>query len=402
MLHYPYPLQAEIVQHPARWKVVATGRRSGKTTLGIYTLAKMMEYREMLCWWVAPTNQASFLAWERCRTVLGAAATTIDVTRKRLVLPNGSAAWFKSAEQPDNLRGEGIDALTLDEAAYIRNLDYLWSGVLRPMLIDTRGTMAAYSTPNRRNAFYRWFQRGQDDLQSEWMSWNFPTTANPHLPADELAKMIEQYPPGSELYRQEILGEFLEGSGAVFRKIREAIVTGLSEAKPVEGRRYVAGIDWGKSHDFTVSTIIDVADMTVVDIERFNIVDYHVQRDRIKAQWERWGVGFGLAEINAMGDPNYEELIRDGLSVYPFTTTAQSKRQIIESLAQAFELGTIGIPDNPTLIAELEAYERKQNTITGASTYSAPSGMHDDMVISLAVAHNAANYSGPSIAYVED
>ena len=34
LLPKPYPLQVEIAQHTAKRKVIATGRRSGKTTIG--------------------------------------------------------------------------------------------------------------------------------------------------------------------------------------------------------------------------------------------------------------------------------------------------------------------------------------------------------------------------------
>lgn len=313
----------------------------------------------------------------------------VQETRKRIILPNGSAIWCKSAEKPDNLRGEGVDDLTLDEAAYIKNLDYVWRGILRPMLIDSGGTMASYSTPNRRNEFYKWFIAGQDPLKVDWASWNFPTSANPYLPKDELEKLLQEYPPGSELYRQELLGEFLEGAGAVFRKIREAAIAPRPASK-YDGGRYVCGIDWGKSRDFTVIVVLDSVTGVMVDMDRFNIVDYTVQRDRIGALWQRWDIQFGYAETNAMGEPNLEMLQADGLTIAGFTTTAQSKRPLIEGLAQALELGSIKIFDDPILISELEVYERKVSPVTGAPMYSAPSGSHDDTVMGLALAWAAS------------
>ena len=91
---HPYPLQADILWHPARFKIVATGRRSGKTTMGVYRTSRgLVEQPGQLAWWVAPTNQASFLAWERFKVALGDVATEISQTRKRLVLPNGSELW---------------------------------------------------------------------------------------------------------------------------------------------------------------------------------------------------------------------------------------------------------------------------------------------------------------------
>jgi phage terminase large subunit-like protein len=344
-------------------------------------------------WWVAPTNQVSFLAWERFKLALGGTdRVTVNETHRRIVLPNRSQIWCKSAEAPDNLRGEGVDDLTLDEAAHIRNLDYVWQGVLRPMLIDGGGSMIALSTPNRRNTFHRWFVRGQDPAQPDWRAWNFPTTDNPYLPRAELERLEQEYPPGSELYRQEILGEFLESGGAVFRKVREA-ATAPRDPTYDPARRYVAGIDWGRARDFTCIVVLDADSNTMVALDRFNTVDYTLQRDRLEALCRKWHVETGLAETNAMGEPNLELLQREGLPLRGFTTTAQSKRPLIEGLAQALELGEIRIFDDPVLVGELEAYERTVSPVTGAPTYSAPEGHHDDTVVALALAYQCARGS---------
>lgn len=343
----------------------------------------MLTFPGVTCWWVAPTNQASNLAWNGFKTIFGGVAE-ISETYKWMKLPNGSMIWCKSAELPDNLRGEGVDLFVLDEAAHIRNLDYVWSGVLRPMLIDSGGSMLALSSPNRRNLFYRWYQRGLDPLQPEWQTWSASTHANPYLPPDEVEKLIEEYPPGSELYRQEILGEFLEGSGVVFRKIIEA-ANAPGNAQPDRQRKYYAGLDWGQSKDFTVCSVLDDNGVQVA-IDRFNAADYVVQRDRIKALHSKWNFKEIIVETNAMGVPNCELLEQDGLPVSRFTTTAQSKRPLIEGLAQAFELDRLSILNDPVQVSELEAYERKVSNNTGASTYSAPEGMHDDTVMALALA----------------
>ena len=112
----PFPLQAEIIAHPARYKIVATGRRSGKTTLGIYRQVRLAEYPDMLLWWVAPTNSAAFLAWERFKLALaGKPHVKVSETRKRLVLPNGSQLWCKSAEEPVLERNDGSFAHMREE-----------------------------------------------------------------------------------------------------------------------------------------------------------------------------------------------------------------------------------------------------------------------------------------------
>ena len=86
-----------------------------------------------------------------------------------------------------------------------------------------------------------------------------------------------------------------------------------------------------------------------------------------------------------MGKPNNDELRRMGLKVRDFTTTNTTKADAIENLAAAFEQGNIRILNDPILIAELQAYE-VERLPSGMVRYSAPSGMHDDTVMSLALA----------------
>ena len=189
-------------------------------------------------------------------------------------------------------------------------------------------------------------------------------------------------------YRQEIEAAFVEDGGGVFRRVQEA-----ATAEPQDSRRgdsvYLCGIDWAISHDFSVVTVIDAKRREMVYMDRFNGVDYSMQRDRIKAICDRFGVAGVIAEQNGLGGPNNEALRRMGLPVRDFTTTNATKADIIESLAAAFEQGNIRILNDPTLIAELQAYE-VDRLPSGMVRYSAPDSMHDDCVMSLAMAWHGA------------
>ena len=86
-----------------------------------------------------------------------------------------------------------------------------------------------------------------------------------------------------------------------------------------------------------------------------------------------------------MGEPLLELLQREGLPVQGFQTTNASKAGIIEALALAFERREITIPNDSVLVSELQAYEMMRLP-GGSFRYSAPEGMHDDTVMSLALA----------------
>jgi len=188
------------------------------------------------------------------------------------------------------------------------------------------------------------------------------------------------------VYLQEYEAQFLDDAGGVFRRVMEAAT--LQPQEPVQGRQYVIGADWGKSDDFTVFTVLDAGSGDVVYTDRFNQIDYMVQRGRLGALAERYRPTVILAESNAMGEPIIEQLQRDGLPVRGFVTSNATKAQIIEGLALAFEQSAIRIPSDPVLVAELQAYEMDR-TPSGMTHYAAPEGMHDDCVMSLALAWHA-------------
>ena len=154
-------------------------------------------------------------------------------------------------------------------------------------------------------------------------------------------------------------------------------------------KQFVFGVDWGKSNDYTVISGFDLRTRRQILCDRFNQIDYVVQRGRLRALYEAWHPTIILAESNSIGAPIIEDLQRDGLPVVPFHTSNASKVQIIESLALAFERQQIELLDNAVQISELESYEMTR-TATGLPKYSAPSGMHDDTVMALALAHHAA------------
>jgi hypothetical protein len=151
------------------------------------------------------------------------------------------------------------------------------------------------------------------------------------------------------------------------------------------------GVDWGQSNDFTVLTVFDADKRQQVDMDRFNKVDWALQRGRLKAMADKWKVDRILAEKNSIGGPNIEALRREGLPVLAFDTTAVSKPPLIESLVLAIEKREVTLLNDPVLINELEAYERTVSKDTGRSKYSAPEGLHDDCVVSVALGWKAVN-----------
>jgi len=384
--------QAEIRDSEARFRVVAAGRRFGKTLLGS-ALCIAVAARGGRAWWTAPSYKMAAVGWRGIRQL----AAQIPLTQIRKVgmlvtLPSGGTVQVRSADDPQSLRGEGLDFCVLDECAFMR--EEAWQEALRPALSDRQGGAMFISTPKGRNWFWRLWQRGQDEHEPDWASWQRPTSENPYIAASEIAAARHDLP--ERIFAQEYEAQFLEDAGSVFRGVMAAATA--QEQEPQGGRSYVMGVDWGKHNDFTVISVMDSESHAMVTLDRFNQIDYAVQRRRLMALAERYRPDAIIAETNAMGEPIIEQLQRDGLPVRGFTTTQASKLEMIESLALAFERGDITILNDPTLVGELQAYEMERLP-SGRVRYNAPQGMHDDCVMSLALAWQAIGDSGPLLLW---
>jgi hypothetical protein len=398
-LPQPHPGQIHVRANARRFNLVAAGRRWRKTTL-FMAVAVEGAIAGQTWLWGAPTFDQVRLGWDEARKAVGQYAT---FTQQRMMaeFPHGGRIIYRSLDDPDNARGHTADGLVIDEAGDVK--EAAWYEVLRPMLIDTNGAAWVGGTPKGRNWFWREHQNaaGRDDSRA----WRAPTLGvrveesgltrephpleNPHVPLKEIENLWRTMP--ERVFRQEILAEFLENAGGVFRRVLEAAT--LQPQAPTAHGQYVMGVDWGRSNDFTVLTVIDVVQREMVAMDRFNQIDYAVQRGRLQALAERYKPTVILAESNSMGEPIIEQLQRDGLPVRGFQTTNATKAAIIEGLALAFERTELRILDDATLVGELQAYEMDK-TASGMVRYGAPEGMHDDTVMSLALAWEAAHTSG--------
>jgi hypothetical protein len=190
------------------------------------------------------------------------------------------------------------------------------------------------------------------------------------------------------VFRQEYEAEFLHDGGVVFRDVRRAAVAPMP-VEPVPGHTYVMGVDFARYTDFTACVIIDRDTGEMVAMDRFSSVSWDLQRGRIKALAEKWDIYSILAEVNSMGHPNFEALRDDGLPVVPFNTTPSSKPKMIEALVLSLENSDLLIQNEPVLVSELENFTYRLGA-GGHTQYSAPYGHHDDTVIALALAWQAA------------
>jgi hypothetical protein len=252
------------------------------------------------------------------------------------------------------------------------------------MLLDNDGDAIFIFTPKRKNHAHAAYVRAVGDDTGRWAAWHFTSHDNPHLSKDALVEITADMT--EDAYRQEIMAEFLDNEGAVFRNIPACMLAPL-DPTPVDhaGHQLIMAADWGKSNDYTALSVGCVTCRTEVDRDRFNQIDYHFQRGRLQVMYERWKPDLIMAESNSMGEAILDELQFQGLPVTGFDTTPSSKPPLIENLALALERVEWQFQEDVIWSSELEAYEGVVSKMTGRTSYSAPEGVHDDTVMARAI-----------------
>lgn len=377
--------QLTIKHERDRFNVIDCGRRFGKNILG-----KDFAFETMLAGdpigWFEPTYKSLADIWrEIC-------ATAYPITRKRseqekrLELITGGVLDMWSLEEPDSGRGRKYKRVIINEAAKVRQLEYSWTNVIRATLADMRGDAYFKSTPKGMNYFYSLWSIAENS--PGWKRFRYSTYDNPHIPPDEIDAMRSELP--ERVFQQEIMAEFL-ADGSFFQGVeRAAVVQQPDTPDQHTGHHLVIGVDWALSQDFTVLTVACRDCNRVVDWERFNQIDYTYQRARVIDMAKRWKIAGALPERNSIGQPNIELLIQAGVNVFlgpddtpGFNTSATTKPALIQALASGLEHGGFLIPAD--YADELRSYE-VETMASGHPKFSAPDGLHDDRVISLALA----------------
>ena len=386
--YVPHPAQIDI--HHARdkrFRCVCTGRRFGKTLCLAAELAdRGAREGGGEFGWVAPTYNVAERGVEAFKTICGDVVTVIGRAPCRVEIPgvNGgplSRVWFLSADNPDNIRGFGFRGLVIDEAASIP-VD-VWHYVLRPTIAQTLGWAVFVSTPKGRNWFYDLFTRGLDPSEKEYASFRFPSNASPYFPAKEWDEAQRTLP--ADVFRQEYEAEFLEDSAGVFRNIEGCLDVGSGGGDVP--RTVVIGCDVAKHTDWTVLIAMDAETGRCFAMERFNHLDWPIQKERILGFVRKYR-GRLILDASGVGDPIYDDLKQVCSDIEAFKFTAPSKTALVQRLIVALEQRRVSWPAGwDVLTAEMRRYEYAISP-SGGLTYGAPSGYHDDCVMALALANH--------------
>jgi len=292
-----------------------------------------------------------------------------------------------------SLLGEELDLEVIDEAALIPAKIY--DQYIYPTTIaksrDTK--VILISTPRGKN----WFSDLFHILKEKGSAFQFSTLDG--VETDEVKLEAIRVRTPELLFRQEYMAEFVNDAGIVFRNIDRAIKP-YKEQDGLRSHSYVMGVDLGTVNDYTVVTVIDRESHEVVHWDRFKGIDYTQQKDIIRAKAIKYNNARVIIDATGVGKPIYQDLRNSGVFVEDFTFSGKTKEELVGREIVFIDEGYIKLPNIPTLIDELRAFEYKfVNERTGEllknTKYGAPVGFHDDAVMSLGLAIWGLNLDRP-------
>jgi len=306
---------------------------------------------------------------------------------------------MRSADRPELIEGFAYKFIMLNEAGIILRKEYLYYNSILPMTLDYNPDFYIGGTPKGKGLFHELAMRAADPEREDQEFFQFSSYDNPYLTEKQKQELIDEIP--KSIQEQEIYGNFLEDSSTVFRNLDKCATARPAESIP--GKSYVLGVDLARLQDYTVLSVMD-DDGNQVYVDRFNEIDWKIQRERIKFIAKKYNNAQIWLDATGVGDPIYQDLIDMGLDVRPYKFTNESKKKLIQSFMLSLEQEKITILKKeiaPIQYNEMVIFEYEM-TSSGLIRYQAPEGYHDDCVIGLALANwgfqNRAS-SGPSSVY---
>lgn len=382
-LYSPHPNQKII--HDAinngtqKYYVLNIGRQFGKSLLATNQALYWAFNHKCDIAWVTPIRNQSDKVFEQIIKAFQDNPFVIqkkDATKLKIEFLNGSTLQFFSAERYDNIRGFTFDYLICDEFAFMAS--EAWTEVLRATVLVKGKKVLLISTPNGKNHFYQLFML--DGVNDQYKSFKMSSYDNPLINPKEIDDA--KYTLPEHIFRQEYLAEFVDGGSSVFGTINYA------QGEQV-GRLY-GGLDVARADDYTVLSIYNESGKMIF-IDRWRHDSWSNIVRKVADIIDRYNASV-YVEVNSIGDPIFEMLkglLKNKNNIQPFLTTSKSKQDIIEQLAVANQNNEVSFIPHDWLKKEFDVFSYEYNPKTRNIKYSAPSGFHDDGIMSAAIGYHA-------------
>jgi predicted phage terminase large subunit-like protein len=276
------PWQKEVFEDNHRFKIVAAGRRCGKSRLAAWMLLiRALQTEKGHVFYVAPTQgQARDILWDMLLDLGQDVITGYHINNLQITLINGAKISLKGGDRPDTMRGVSLKFLVLDEYAGIK--PDVWELILRPALADQRGDALFIGTPEGRNHFYDLYLKAEKEVDGyeDYKAWHFTSYDNPTLATEEIDTAKNSM--SSYAFRQEFMASFEALGSEMFK---EEWVK-FSTESPKSGQYYIA-VDLAGFEDSAKARKLKNArlDDSAIAIVKVNQAGWYVE-DIITGRWD--------------------------------------------------------------------------------------------------------------------
>ena len=281
-----HPKQMEILKSKARFKIVAAGRRGGKTYLSAVMLLIMglqnenkhgYSLADKRVFYVAPTfDQGKRIMWDLIK-ILGKDVIKSTLENTAIItLTNGRKIEIKGADRPDTLRGVGLGYVVLDEYAFMK--EAVWDKILRPTLADVKGEALFIGTPEGKNHFYDLYMQAANTTDGTMEAFQFASVDNPTIDPKEIDEARRTL--SDAVFRQEFEASFSASGGVIFN---EDFFQYMSD-EPQDGTWYIAVDPAGYSEMETVTGSNTNLDETAIACVKVGAYGWYVG-DVLHGRW---------------------------------------------------------------------------------------------------------------------
>ena len=210
------PWQQEVYSDPTRFKVVAAGRRTGKSRLAAWMLIiNALQTDKGQVFYVAPTQgQARDIMWQTLLELGNPVISGAHINNLQIKLVNGAMISLKGADRPETMRGVSLKFLVMDEYADMK--PDVWEQILRPALADQKGSAMFIGTPMGRNHFYELYKLAELGDDETYKGWHFTSYDNPILDPEEIDTAKKSM--SSYAFRQEFMASFEARGSEMFKE----------------------------------------------------------------------------------------------------------------------------------------------------------------------------------------
>lgn len=366
--------------------IIVWHRRSGKDKTCFNYMIKRAVNKVGTYFYLLPTfTQAKRVIWDNIDNdgfkmldhIPKEIVKNTNATELKIELINGSIIQLLAADEFKK-SGVGTNPIGVVFSEYSISDHEAWK-YLSPILAANGGWAIFNYTPRGINHAHALLQMARDN--DKWFTEVLTVNDTNVFTKEALEEERRNNP--QDFFEQEYYCKFIEGAGAFFRRISENTWSG--DMMPEHGKSYQIGADIAKYQDWTVLTPLDLHNFRVGNQERFNQMDYNLQKTKIESMVFRFNQGRLVMDSTGVGEPIFDDLNNRGLNVEPFRFTEKSRYDLLNNLRILLEQDRIKIPNDEGLINELRSFQYVLGE-TGKTKLQVPDGVHDDRVMSLALA----------------